>query len=163
MIMHPVITCGYMRGKIALLTALFLVGIIAVADDDVLPEGKAKKIIENSCTDCHGIDEVISTPMSSQKWRDTVNTMVRRGAALTPQEVDDVVDYLSVYFAPNKVNVNTSTAKEIQAGLDISAADAETIVKYRQANGNFKDFAALQKVTGLDAKRLEEKKDQITF
>ena len=152
-----------MRRHLVLLLAALLFAAIVHADDDVLPDGKAKKIVENSCTDCHGLDEVVSTPMSPEKWRDTVNTMVRRGAALTPAEVDDVVDYLSTYFAAQKVNVNTAGVKEIQTGLDLPAADAEAIVKYRQANGNFKDFAALQKVTGLDPKKLEPKKELITF
>jgi competence ComEA-like helix-hairpin-helix protein len=152
-----------MRAKILSLTIACLLTAAAFADDVELPEGKAKKIIENSCSDCHGLDEVVATRLSSEKWRETVNTMVRRGAALAPAEVDMVVDYLSVYFAAEKVNVNTATAKEIQTALDLTAADAQAIVDYRKANGAFKDLSALEKVKGIDTKRLETNKELIAF
>jgi len=145
------------------LSSTVLFATTALADDVVLPDGKAKTLIENSCSDCHGLDEVVSNPMSRDKWRETVNTMVKRGANLSPQEIDTVVDYLSVYFAADKVNVNTATAKEIQAALEMPAADAEAIVQYRKTKGNFKDLAALQKVPGVDTKKLEAKKDLISF
>jgi competence protein ComEA len=101
--------------------------------------------------------------MSSDQWRVTVNKMVKRGAALTPDQVDQVVDYLSVYFAPDKINVNTATSQDLQAALLLTAAEADAIVQYRKANGNFKDMAALGKVSGVDAKKLDAKKDQIAF
>jgi competence protein ComEA len=89
--------------------------------------------------------------------------MVKKGAKLTPDELDSVVDYLTVYFSPDKVNVNAATPKEMQNGLGMTAAEAAAIAEYRKANGNFKDIASLQKVPGVDAKKIEAKKDQIVF
>jgi competence ComEA-like helix-hairpin-helix protein len=135
----------------------------AVAQDIVLPEGKAKSIVQGACGDCHGLETVVNNPMSSDQWRVTVNKMVKRGAALTPEQIDQVVDYLSVYFAPDKTNVNTATSQELQAALLLTASEADAIVQYRKANGNFKDMAALSKVSGVDPKKLEAKKDEIAF
>jgi competence ComEA-like helix-hairpin-helix protein len=134
-----------------------------MAQDIVLPAGKAKTLIENTCSECHGLDQVVSNPMSSEAWRTTVKSMVKKGATLSAEEIDTVVDYLSVYFAPDKVNVNTSAAPELQSGLGLTTAEAAAIVEYRKANGNFKDLAGLQKVTGVDAKKIEAKKDLIIF
>jgi competence protein ComEA len=142
---------------------LFAIVYAAAAQDPVLPDGKAKSIVQGACADCHGLDTVVNNPMSSDQWRVTVNKMVKRGAALTPDQVDQVVDYLSVYFAPDKINVNTATSQDLQAALLLTAAEADAIVQYRKANGNFKDLAALGKVSGVDAKKLEAKKDQIAF
>ncbi|MDQ1474634.1 MAG: competence protein ComEA [Bryobacterales bacterium] len=134
-----------------------------MADDIVLPAGKAKTLIENTCTECHGLDQVVNNAMSSDAWRTTVKSMVKKGATLSPEEIDTVVDYLSVYFAPEKVNVNTSAAPELQAALGITPAEAAAVVQYRKDNGNFKDLAGLQKVAGLDAKKIDAKKDLIVF
>lgn len=151
-----------MRLTLALIVSL-AAALPAFADDVVLPDGKAKTLIENTCTECHGLEQVVNNPMTAEKWRSTVNRMVKKGATLSPEEIDTVVEYLSVYFPPDKVNVNTATSQEIQAGLRFTAAEADAIVEYRKANGNFKDLAALEKVAGLDAKKIEAKKDQVAF
>src|SRR4051812_45999851 len=93
-------------------TFALLIGT-AAAQDVVLPDGKAKNLVQNSCSECHGLDQVVSNTMSREDWQATVKRMVRRGATLSPAEVDSVVDYLSVYFAPEKVNVNTAAAKDL--------------------------------------------------
>ena len=152
-----------MRGIPAVIAAGVVFTVIAFADDVILPEGKAKTTVENTCSECHGLEQIVDNPMTAEKWRATVNKMVKKGATLSPEEVDSVVEYLSVYFTPDKININKATAKDLVSGLQLSAADADAIVKYRDANGTFKDFAALQKVNGFDPKKLESKKDQISF
>ena len=93
-----------------------IVGSLAVCsaaskDDVVLPDGKAKAVIENSCTECHGLDTIVGTPMPAEKWRETVKSMVKRGATLSATEIDMVVDYMTVYFSQDKVNVNTEIGR----------------------------------------------------
>jgi competence ComEA-like helix-hairpin-helix protein len=152
-----------MRGVPTLMAAAFIVNAAALADDVVLPDGKAKTTIENNCSECHGLEQVVNNPMFAEKWRATVNKMVKKGATLSPEEIDTVVEYLSFFFAPDKINVNAATADQLRTSLDLTAAEADAIVQYRKVNGNFKDLAGLQKVTGLDAKKVEAKKDQIGF
>jgi competence ComEA-like helix-hairpin-helix protein len=150
--------------RVVLVSSSFAVAAASLmAQDIVLPAGKAKTLIENTCTECHGLDQVVSSPMSSGAWRSTVKSMVKKGATLSPEEIDTVVDYLSVYFAPDKVNVNTAGPEELQSGLGVTTAEARAILDYRKANGNFKDLAGLQKVSGVDAKKIEAKKDLIVF
>ncbi len=144
--------------------ALLLISVrLLCAQDIVLPDGKAKSLVQNSCTECHGLDVVVEATMPVNQWRDTVKQMVKRGAALTPEQIDTVVDYLSVYFGADKINVNTAGPTELQNALQITADQAAAIVAHRKANGNFKDLDGLKKVAGLDAKKVDAKKDSIGF
>ena len=102
-------------------------------------------------------------PNPPVQWRATVNKMVRKGAMLSDAEIDAVVDYLATNFPPDKTNVNTASSDQLQNALELSAAEADAIVKYRKANGNFKDLAGLEKVPGVDAKKIEAQKELIAF
>jgi len=88
--------------------------------------------------------------------------MIQRGATMKDEDVRVVVDYLTKNFGA-KVNVNKTTAKDIASGLELTAQEAEAIVNYRKANGDFKDWESLTKVSGVDAKKLESKKDLVAF
>jgi len=112
---------------------------------------------------CHGLDVITSQHATKSGWSTIVDYMVSRGAGGTQEELQMIVEYLAKNFGPALVNVNKATAKEIETTLELTTKEAEAIVKYRQDHGNFKDFAALTKVTDVDAKKLEAKKDSIAF
>ena len=59
--------------------------------------------------------------------------------------------------------MNRSTANDIAEAVGVTAEDAKKIVTFRDEHGPFADFDALAKVPGIDAKKLEENKDAITF
>jgi competence protein ComEA len=88
--------------------------------------------------------------------------MVSRGAEGTDEDVNSVIGYLARNFG-KPVNINTSTAKEIEAGLSFTAAQAVLLVQYRTDKGPFKTYEDLLKVPGLDADLLEEQKKNILF
>jgi competence protein ComEA len=87
--------------------------------------------------------------------------MASRGATATEPEFDAVVSYLVKFFGT--VNVNKADSKEIQEAAGFSPEQADGIVSYRGRNGDFKSLQDLQKVPGLDATMLEEKRDRIAF
>jgi competence protein ComEA len=134
-----------------------------------LPEGKGKDIVENACGDCHDFDRIVRQSLTTDQWRNTLREMVENGASLNPEDWDTIVAYLAKNFGPGKktttakVNVNKDTAKDISAGLQLTAAEGAAIVDYRVANGAFKDLADLEKVPGLDAAKLRDRKDQIVY
>jgi len=77
-----------------------------------------------------------------------------------------VIEYLSTHFgadAVQKVNVNKAGAPDLASALDISAADAGTIVRYRADHGSFKSIQELMKVPGIDAKKIENNRDRVEF
>ena len=45
----------------------------------------------------------------------------------------------------------------------VTPAEAESILKFRGEHGPFADFDALAKVSGLDVKKLDQKKEALTF
>ena len=69
----------------------------------------------------------------------------------------------SVPAARERVNINTASATEIERGLAIPAKEATAIVTFRDKNGNFKDWQSVAKVPGIDSKKIEAKKDLLSF
>jgi competence ComEA-like helix-hairpin-helix protein len=146
--------------------ALFLPFLaLALAHAQDLPDGKGKDLVANSCGACHGLDVVVTQHATKDGWASIVDYMVSRGANGTAEEIQTIVDYLAANFPPlpEKVNVNKATAKDLETGLELTAKEAASIVKYRTDHGDFKDWDSLAKVPEVDAKKLETKKDRIVF
>jgi competence protein ComEA len=49
------------------------------------------------------------------------------------------------------------------AVLEISDAAAEALVKYRTDRGNFKTLEELKRVPGIDAAKLDARKERVAF
>lgn len=150
------------------LTLVFLVApafVAAAADKPKLPDGPGKATMERICSACHGPEIVLGKKLTRDGWSQIVMNMIQRGAQGTDDEFADIVDYLTntVSVAAAKINVNKATAKELQTGLEISDKDADAILQYRQANGDFKSVDDLKKVPGLDAAKIDAKKAKLTF
>ena len=149
--------------KLAALLTPFLALSLLQAQD--LPEGKGKKLVEDTCGGCHGVDAVMSQKASREGWESIVGDMVSRGASGSDADIKTIIDYLAANFGtgPAKVNVNKAASKDIETALGLTTKEADAIVKYRADNGDFKDWEALTKVKDVDAKKLEAKKDRISF
>lgn len=65
-----------------------------------LPDGPGKAIVLRACVQCHALKVVTSKRASADNWATTVNNMVNRGAVLSDDEMDEVIDYLSRNFKP---------------------------------------------------------------
>src|SRR5262245_22447559 len=65
-----------------------------------LPEGEGKKILQNSCTACHGLDDVVSSHMDKNGWLSLVESMISNGAQLEDKDKPVLVDYLVKNFGP---------------------------------------------------------------
>jgi competence protein ComEA len=149
--------------------AAFLVPLLAisftVAQAQDLPPGKGKDLVENTCGSCHGVDVIVAQHATRDGWASIVDSMVARGASGTPEELQTIIDYLAKSFpeAPAKTNVNKASSMDLQTQLELSAKDADAIVKYRTDHGDFKDWDALSKVPGVDTAKLTAKKDSIAF
>jgi competence protein ComEA len=136
--------------------------ILSAGNSDDLPEGKGKAVLIRMCSDCHGLDQVTTSRYPKKQWAYVVDDMVSRGATGSDEDVNSVIGYLSRNFG-KPININTSTAREIEAGLSFTAAQSELLVRYRTDKGAFKTYDDLLKVPGLDAEALEEQKKNILF
>jgi cytochrome c5 len=65
-----------------------------------LPEGQGKTILQNSCTACHGLDDVVSSHMDKTGWANLVESMISNGAQLEDKDKPVLVDYLVKNFGP---------------------------------------------------------------
>jgi competence protein ComEA len=137
----------------------------SAAPQDLLPEAPNKQLVVAKCTQCHGADQFASHRQSASAWDETVNKMQSKGLVLTDDDYDKVLAYLSTNLAPlpSPVNINTGSASDIQKALDLTDKETQAIVKAREANGSFKDWHDVAKVEGIDPKKIEAKKDLLTF
>jgi competence protein ComEA len=142
-----------------------LAASLGIAQAQDLPAGKGKELVENTCGSCHGLDVVVAQHATKDGWASIVDYMVSRGATGTPEEINTIVEYLAKNFPPEatKVNVNKASSMDLQTGLELTAKDADAIVKYRTDHGDFKDWDSLAKVPGVDTAKLTAKKSMIVF
>ena len=147
-----------------LVSSIVLFLVVAASAQSELPQGEGRDLVNRVCSSCHGLDVLTDRKLSKAEWRGVVDEMVSRGAEGTDAEFDKVVEYLAKYLGEaEKINVNKAAAKELATSLGLSAKDSEAIVKYRQQNGNFKQWQELKKVPGIDVKKIEENKDRLAF
>ena len=59
--------------------------------------------------------------------------------------------------------MNKASADEIKAWLDVDEKVAQAVVDYRTANGAFKTIEDLKKVPGIDAAKVEARKNRAQF
>ena len=148
---------------------LVLVSFAIVTSGQVkFPDGDGKQLVQEVCgTYCHGAEGWSELRLSKEDWDPLVRDMSGRGEARSEAELKRMIQYLGKFFGPEaepeKVSVNKANAKELETALAFSSKEAESIVEYRERNGNFKSLDDLKKVPDLDAKKLEEKKDRLVF
>ena len=141
-----------------------------------LPDGEGKDVFERMCSNCHEIETVTSPRLTEERWANVVDDMIAYGAEGTDEEIDIVIDYLAGNFgrdkapasslkssAPRKLNVNTATAKELAVALQLSSEQAKAIVRHREENGYFKKWQDFKKISELESKEIEGKKDLLMF
>jgi competence ComEA-like helix-hairpin-helix protein len=155
---------------------LYLAFVLA-SDENTLPPGEGQAIVQQKCASCHALKVVTGKKASRQQWSTIVDRMITRGADVDDDDIDTLLDYLAKNFGPatgqtgaekghdrtGQVNVNTASASELAAALDLTAAESDSIVSYRERNGNFKEWRDLTKVPGIDAKKIESNKDRLVF
>jgi len=93
-----------MRSTMKILTAGLLLGWLALggisAQAQGLPEGEGKEAIQASCNLCHALNYITQSNRDAREWRNLVSDMVSRGAPLTKDEFEKVLQYLATHFGP---------------------------------------------------------------
>jgi len=125
------------------------------------PDDVGKAALLKACSDCHGAESVVANLKTRDEWSKTLDEMAANGAQATDEEWTQILDYLDKHFS--LIQVNKATAKQLAATLDVTAAESETIVRYRTEHGAFASIDDLKKVPGLDAAKLDARKDRFVF
>lgn len=144
---------------------MLLAGAVGVTAQ-ALPDGPGKELVETICSACHATVIITQQQKTKEEWQAKVTEMLQEEPDVTEQERETIVTYLAAHFPKDqaaKVNVNQASAKDLAATLELSMKDAEGIVRYRDEKGNFKTVDDLKKVPGLDAAKIDTKKDSLEF
>jgi competence ComEA-like helix-hairpin-helix protein len=119
-----------------------------------------EEVFLNRCSICHGTERVLAAPRTKKGWEGVLAEMANMGALLEPGEQEVILAFLTERHG--LVNVNTANADELVA-LGLSKKDADAIASYRTEHGPFADFAAVQRVPGLDVDRLKAVRERVAF
>jgi len=142
----------------------FLLCSIALgACAQTLPDGQGKETFQMVCSMCHSPDAVIGKQGTRQWWQSKVTEMLQEVTDIPESDVNTIVAYLAKNFPVVKINVNQASSKDLEAGLELTSKESEAIVQYREAKGAFKTLEDLKKVPGVDAVKIELKKDRLEF
>jgi competence ComEA-like helix-hairpin-helix protein len=145
---------------------LLLTTLCSFAADDKADE-ENRKLLTKVCGGCHKLDIVTNHRGNKDQWRATIEAMVIKGADATDDEFNAIIDYLAKHYGPDrpveKLNVNSATADQISGFFALSDTEAAAIVKRRESTGKFKSLQELTSIPGVDAKKIQAKKDLITY
>ena len=65
-----------------------------------LPEGDGRQLVEGVCTGCHQTNQITrSSGYTREGWKELTSTMIDLSGS--PQEQEEILDYLAAHFPPN--------------------------------------------------------------
>jgi competence ComEA-like helix-hairpin-helix protein len=124
-------------------------------------DAKGAAAFARVCSLCHDGARILSNRRSKSQWTEVIEKMMERGAQVSDEDFEVVMDYLLRHYG--RINVNKAEAEDLAMVVGVSKKDAEAIVRYRQAQGDFPDFDALARVPEIDLEKLSKGRDAITF
>ncbi len=88
----------------SLVAALWLAVAPAAAQQpaNALPPGEGRDIVASACTQCHPLTVILALRDGPVGWKRHVDTMVMKGAQLTPHDADTLLAYLDTNFGPGQ-------------------------------------------------------------
>jgi cytochrome c5 len=75
-----------------------------------LPDGDGKAIATENCQACHKLTNLTKAHKNLDDWKETVQTMIDRGANVPADQVDILVQYLAKNFGPKDASAPASAA-----------------------------------------------------
>ena len=130
-------TAMWLWATLALATVAF-----AAVQDPPLPDGDGKKILQNACTGCHGLEGVVKLKLDKSGWEGLVSSMVSNGAQVDTKDFPVLVDYLVKNFGPAK-----PAGQQAQAGGGNSDTSAKKILEESCTTCHDLDLVSGQKLT----------------
>lgn len=58
------------------------------------------ELLQNRCTECHSLDMVMAASKTQGEWEATVTSMRDKGAELTDEEAQILIEYLAETYGP---------------------------------------------------------------
>jgi competence protein ComEA len=131
-----------------------------------LADGPGRDETQKLCSDCHELERAVSLRQDRDGWKATINKMISLGAQGTEQEFSAVLEYLSAHYPAQSLpplNVNTAKAIDFETRLSLRRSEAAAVIAYRTKHGSFKSIEELKSVPGIDAEKIEAKRNVLVF
>ncbi len=159
----PLAACAALAGLLAATIAVSAQQAPAAAPQEpsAAADAKGAATFARVCSLCHDGARILSNRRSKSQWTEVIEKMMERGAQVSDEDFEVVMDYLLRHYG--RINVNKAEAEDLAIVVGVSKKDAEAIVRFRQAQGDFPDFDALAKVPEIDLEKLSKGRDAITF
>jgi competence protein ComEA len=87
-----------------------------------LPDGPGKEVVLKKCVSCHTLQVVVARRGNEDDWAQEVSKMVGRGATISDDDADTIVDYLAAHFGLNSPKPGPSSPSSDASQPDSSAA-----------------------------------------
>jgi cytochrome c5 len=139
-----------------------------------LPEGDGKPIATEYCQMCHKLTNLTKAHKNLDDWKDTIHTMIDRGASIPDDKVDVLAQYLAVNFGPkaaaSEANAQAAApatpAPSPDAASPAPAAAAKAVVELPEGDGKAiatENCQACHKLTNLTKahKNLDDWKETV--
>jgi len=81
-----------------------------------LPDGPGKDVFASVCSECHALDQATNQKKPRAGWQATVDSMVAKGAAITQEQSQVIVDYLAKNFGPDQSTAQASASNVMPDG-----------------------------------------------
>ena len=150
-----------------ILSVVCVAGLFAGMAWGQFPDLPGRDLTVKACSGCHEPERAASLRQDKDGWEATISAMSSQGLVIASDaDYNTILNYLSSAFPPpppKPLNINTASSIEMESTLSLLHSQAVLIVAYRDKNGKFKSLDDLKKVPGLDAAKIEEKKDRIAF
>jgi competence protein ComEA len=145
---------------------LFILVLFPLALAAQMPDGPGKAETVKLCSTCHEIERAFSLKQDRAGWQTVVDKMVQVGMAATDDEIRLTIDYLATHFPADeepKLNINKASAIEFESALSLRRSVAAAVIEYRTKNGAFKSIDDLKKIPGVDAAKVDARKDRLSL
>jgi hypothetical protein len=131
-----------------------------------LPDDPGKDEVVKVCGTCHPATTAASVRLTRDGWQTKITEMVSRGAMATDEELAAILEYLAAHFAgeaSDVLNVNAATAVQLESVLELLRRESAAFIEYREKVKGFKSLDDMKNIPGVPFKKIESKKDVITF
>ena len=139
-----------------------------------LPEGDGKPIATEFCQMCHKLTNLTKAHKDLDDWKDTIHTMIDRGASIPDDKIDTLAQYLVKNFGPKAAtaaaNAPAAAPATPAASPDSAApstpAPAKVVVELPDGDGKaiaMENCQACHKLTNLTKahKNLDDWKETV--
>ena len=78
------------------------------SDADLLPDGPGKAVVQRDCLTCHDVHTTTSKRGNEDDWANTVSQMIGRGANVSDDDANTIVEYMAAHFGPSAPKPDSS-------------------------------------------------------